>query len=136
VTQSWFGTTILLASLIGCGTSTEAPAVRRSPADSAAAVSRPVVRMGATQPATAVAGVRGYVGQNLSYAKSYSGRMLIDAGKQAEEPVIVGSDLRWSVITKGTPDAFNDLDHRVHRAPEGPEYRCRPVDGLAAHQRL
>lgn len=53
--------------------------------------------------------MRGFLGSNVSYLKSYSGRVCIDAAKQAEVPVQVGADLRWEVITKGTPEAFNGV---------------------------
>jgi hypothetical protein len=50
---------------------------------------------------------RGAIGQNLSYLKPYSGRVLIDAFKQAEVPVQQGTDLRCEVISDGTAAAYN-----------------------------
>lgn len=58
-----------------------------------------------TQPTTRP--TRGRVGQNLSYLRSWSGRVLIDAAHQGDDPQPTADGLRWSVITKGTPDAFN-----------------------------
>lgn len=53
--------------------------------------------------------MRGRIGENCSYAKSFSGRVLIDAAKQAETPQPAEGGVRWEVITKGTPDGFNGV---------------------------
>lgn len=51
--------------------------------------------------------MRGLIGQNLSYLKPFAGRILIDAAKQGETPVVTPAGLRWEVIAKGTPEGFN-----------------------------